>query len=89
MTLTIDWEGIAVSISHISNWLNTEYDHIELRAGVRLPVTETGYRSHFMQPEELAEFDGVEDFVRQWLGEAAQSKAWKTHVAESRQLSLF
>ncbi len=89
MTLTIEWEGITVSISHKSNWLNTGYDHIELRAGERLSVTQTGYRSHFMSPDELAEFEGVEDFVRQWLDDAAQSKEWQSHVSASRQLSLF
>lgn len=89
MTLSIEWEGIAVSLAHAPNWLNTDYDHIELRAGERLPVTQTGYRSHFISPEELADFESVEGFVRQWLDEAAQSKGWQKHVAESRQLSLF
>ena len=71
------------------NWLNTGYDHVELRADQRLPVTQTGYRSHFLHPEELAQFDGVEDFVRQWLDEASTSRVWQKHLKESRQLSLF
>lgn len=57
MTLPLEWEGIAIAVSHTSNWLNTGYDHFELRADQRLPVTQTGYRSHFMPPDELAQFD--------------------------------
>lgn len=89
MTLSLEWEGIAIAVSHTPNWLNTEFDHIELRADQKLPVTETGYRSHFIADAELALFDGVEDFVRQWLGEAAQSPKWKAFVDDSRQLSLL
>ena len=74
MTLSLEWEGIAIAVSHKANWLNTGFDHIELRADQRLPMTQTGYRSHFIHTEELTLFDGLEDFVRQWLGEAATSR---------------
>ena len=89
MTLSLEWEGITIAVSHTSNWLNTGYDHIELRADQRLPVTQTGYRSRFMPPDELAQFDSLEDFVRQWLDEAANSNEWRMYLTESRQLSLF
>ncbi len=89
MTLSLEWEGIAIAVSHKANWLNTGYDHIELRAYQRLPVTQTGYRSHFLHPEELEQFDGLENFVRQWLNDAATSREWQRHLIESRQLSLF
>ena len=74
---------------YVSNWLNTGHDHIELRAGERLPVTETGYRSRFLHPDELALFDGPEGFVRQWLDERATDKVWLAYKEESRQLSFF
>jgi len=48
MTLSIIWEGISIDVSHKTNWLNTDYDHIELRADEKLPLIETGYRSHFI-----------------------------------------
>ena len=89
MTLSIIWEGMTIAVSHKSNWLNTGYDHIELRADQRLPVTQTGYRSHFMPPEELAHFDSVENFARQWLDGAAKSPEWQKHLKDGRQLSLF
>jgi hypothetical protein len=83
------WQGIAISLKHVANWLNTGHDHIELRASERLPVTETGYRSHFIRPEELALFDSPLDFVQQWLDTMAQEKAWQTYLKDSQQLSLF
>ena len=43
MMLSFSWEGIAIADSHEANWLNSDYDHIELRAVEKLPVTETGY----------------------------------------------
>jgi len=85
----IEWDGIVVTITHIPNWLNTGHDHVELRAAEQLPVTETGYRSHYMQAAELALFKGVEGFVRQWLDGAAQSKEWQKHLVDRQQLSLF
>ena len=89
MTLSIVWEGITIAVSHKANWLNTEYDHIELRSDQKLPVTETGYRSHFIANAELALFNSLEDFVRQWLDTAATSKEWQKHLKDSQQLSLF
>ena len=89
MTLSFIWEGITIAVSHKANWLNTDYDHIELRADEKLPVTETGYRSHFIANSELALFDSLEGFVLLWLDEAAMSNEWKRHLKDSQQLSLF
>jgi len=89
MTHSIVWDGIAVSISHTPNWVNTEFHHIELRASERLPATETGYRSHFIHQDEIALFESVTAFVEQWLEAAAQSPEWIRFKEDSRQLSLF
>lgn len=89
MTLTLMWEGIAIALSHKIAFLGGPYDHIELRAPEPLPVTTTGYRSHFIMPEELALFGGPEAFVRQWLDDAAQNEEWQEHLRQRRQLSLF
>ena len=89
MTHSILWDDIAVSISHTPNWLNSEFHHIELRADEKLPVTETGYRSHFIHRDDFTRFENVTAFVEQWLEEAAKSPGWIRHKVESRQLSLF
>ncbi len=67
--------------------------HIEIRSQDKriLPITETGYRSHFMNGSEaLAEFnhDPVE-FVLWWLEEAAKDPNWKRREEADRQGSLF
>lgn len=89
MAISIEWDGIVVAISHTPNWLNTEHHHIELRADERLPVTQTGYRSHFMNEEEFALFGDVTEFVILWLDEVAKSRVWISYKKKSRQLSLF
>ena len=89
MPIEITWEGITVTVSHCSNWLNSDFDHNEVRAKERLPITTTGYRSHFIHSNELALFASPEDFVRQWLDHSAADKAWLQYLKDSQQLSLF
>jgi len=89
MTHEIVWDGIALSIFHTPNWLNSGFHHIELRADQKLPVTETGYLSHFIHQDEFALFEDVAAFVEQWLNASATSKDWIKFKEESRQLSLF
>ena len=47
----IVWKGIAVSITLTKHAFGEMFDHVELRAGKPLTVTQTGYRSHF-QPTD-------------------------------------
>lgn len=88
-TIEIQWEGIAVTISITRNWLNSGFDHIEVKAQQSLPITNTGYRSHFMAPAELDQWDNVEAFVREWLDDAAKSKQWQEYLVAQRQLRLL
>lgn len=55
----------------------------------RLPITETGYRSHFVQPGTVAAYGGPVAATRALLDEAAASKKWQDYVASARQGSLF
>jgi hypothetical protein len=82
---------LPVLVFDAGGWFVTQ--HIEIRnEGKRmLPITETGYRSHFMNgAEALAAFnyDPVE-FVLYWLDEAAKDPAWKRREEADRQGSLF
>ena len=59
---------------------------------VPLPMTETGYRSHFTAAKNIEDFASPIDFVKAWLAESEQNKEWKAHlkiVQEQSQLSLF
>ena len=83
MRTRLVWRGVEIEVRHVANWLNTGLDHIEIEAMPRtaLPITETGYRSHFVDPGDLTDYADVADFLRFWLDSAAEK--W------SGQLSLF
>jgi len=55
----------------------------------RLPITETGYRSHFHHEEALAEYSDAKAYVLAWLDHEARSSKWKAYVENQQQLSLF
>lgn len=87
--LTLVWEGIEFTLSHTVQAFGGPFDHIELHAKERLPVTETGYRSHFISPQELALWETPTAFVIDWLNDAAKDPSWQEYRQQSRQLSLF
>ncbi|RUS60939.1 hypothetical protein EGN72_07125 [Pseudorhodobacter sp. E13] len=67
--------------------------HIEVRSLDKriLPITETGYRSHFMNgAEALVEFENDPvAFILWWLDEAAKAPEWRAKQNADRQLSFF
>ena len=92
------WRGIKLEIRHCPCWFSMPEDdfvtqHIEVRSqGKRLlPITDTGYRSHFMNGlEALIEFDNDPvAFVLWWLDEAAKDPSWQRKAEDDRQGSLF
>lgn len=90
----ITWEGIAIEI----RWNPTHYRgddceiaHLELHTEPRqrLPMTETGYRSHFVHREQVESHGGPVPYVEAWLAHDARSREWKRYVEQSKQMSLF
>ena len=66
--------------------------HVEIKSndGDPLPMTETGYRSHFFGPvDPVLTMDEIEAMVRDWLDTEAAKPAWQDYVLRSQQLSLF
>ena len=96
-THRIVWRGITIEVRYEERWLDSDgpYStaHLELRAlepeRAPLPMTETGYRSHFTPASVIAEASGPVAFVKAWLDHAAGSKAWKDKEAAARQMTLF
>lgn len=97
---TILWRGVTIQISYEPDWLgmsthdnwrNVAHLQIEAIAPERapLPMTETGYRSHFTDPAIIAEAGGPEAFAQAWLEADAARPEWKKREAAARQLSLF
>lgn len=94
---SITWQGILIEIRYEARWLGTtgpfSTAHLEVETLVPerapLPITETGYRSHFTNADDIAADGGPIAFVIAWLDHAAQSQAWKDQTEKARQLTLF
>ena len=82
---TIVWRGVQIDITFTPEAFGM-VDHIELRTEGKtpLPVTETGYRSHFTHKGTVAEHGGAVAFVTAWLDHEAERTGWR-----GAQLSLF
>lgn len=81
----ITWRSVQIEITYTPEKFGMT-DHIELRTKgkAKLPVTETGYRSHFMDKGAVAAHGGAVAFVTAWLDHEAARIGWSND-----QLSLF
>ena len=84
---------ITVRITHARDYLSSGNDHLEIESlrpkKAPLPITETGYRSHFLAPLELMNAGGPVTFVTAWLDIEAKGKAWSKAVNTKSQGDLF
>jgi hypothetical protein len=90
-TTTIKWEGRTIRLSYTPRYF-ASVDHVEVEAldGQPLPITDTGYRSHFFGPVVPAlSLEEVRVMVIAMLDEAAAGKKWQDYLELSKQLSLF
>jgi hypothetical protein len=55
----------------------------------KLPITETGYRSHFLSEVEVETLGGPLDYVRAWLDAEAAMPEWREQQQAARQMALF
>ena len=81
----ITWRGVEIEITFTPEKFGM-VDHVELRTKNKaaLPVTETGYRSHFVSVGTVAHYGGVVAFVTAWLDHEAERTGWSND-----QMSLF
>lgn len=92
-TYNLIWQGITVRVVHTPRrW--TAIEHLEIRSvapeGAALPITDTGYRSHFLPIGTVDAHGGdVVAQVTAWLDEEAAKLAWLAHIEASRQGELF
>jgi len=87
---TIYWRGIRMEIIHVGTY-SADMDHIEIHTENKMPIpiTETGYKSHFFPTGSYAEYDTAEALVVAWLEAEANSKEWKAKELAAQQMSLF
>ena len=96
-THNLNWNGIAIMITWEPNWLNLtsgiDMAHLEVEtvspAKAALPITETGYLSHFTAPATVETFGGPKAYVEAWLETESQAPDWRKADLEQRQHSLF
>jgi hypothetical protein len=90
VTSTIVWEGIEIEVTYAAKSILNRA-HLELRIPTKesIPVTETGYRSEFLEPGLVEEQGGPAAYTRAWLDYMAGSREWQDYVLKNRQLSLF
>ena len=91
-TSQLTWRGTLLLIKHTPKYFG-HADHIEVivkkPAKAVLPITDTGYRSHFIDPEELAAAGGPVLFVQAWLEREAATKASRDRQAKLAQLDFL
>lgn len=95
----IDWQNpltrgtVHIRITHSRDYLASGSDHVEVESispkRAPLPITETGYRSHFMPALELVNAGGPVVFVTAWIEREAKTKAWTAAASARAQGDLF
>jgi hypothetical protein len=97
MDFVIEWQGYRIQVAYQPNWLGGAsqfaVSHLDITTidppRAPLPITETGYRSHFLHPDVVAAQGGPETFVKAWLDAKAHDVEWQTVHAANQQLDLF
>ncbi len=98
--ITKNWRGIEIEIRWQNSYVEFEdgrhLGHLEIEsvkpARAALPVTETGYRSHFIDAKSVINAGGPAAFVEAWFEDAGAQKCWhkcQARQAANNQLSLF
>lgn len=87
------WRGVEMSVTYSPDYISAGWTHLELRVlnpkGKPVPITTTGYLSHFLDEDELEAAGGPVAFFRVWLEREGESKAYRIALAKWQQLDLF
>jgi hypothetical protein len=92
-TYRFTWQGIEIQAVYIPlRW--GAIAHLDIRSispqHAPLPITRTGYLSHFHAPGTVESRGGdVVAQVTAWLDKEAASAEWQAHIEASRQGELF
>ena len=87
------WRHVTARVRHTRNYINDGWSHIELIVltpkDAPLPITQTGYLSHFLDEGELETAGGPVAFFTAWLDREARTPASAKAEFKWRQLELF
>ena len=86
-------ETIDIRVTHTRDYLRAGQDHIEIETTkpkrAPLPITGSGYRSHFIEAIELINAGGPVTFVNAWIDREAKDKSWVAAETAKTQGDLF
>ncbi len=92
-TLKLVWREMTCRVRHTPNYLSKGWSHIELIVqkpkNAPLPITATGYLSHFLDENLLKRAGGPVQFFLDWIERESHSKQWAAIEFKWRQGDLF
>ena len=87
------WQHVTFRVRHTPDYILKGTDHIELIviAPKRepLPITGTGYLSHFVIDSRVPNAKAGLAFFLEWINQEAKTKRWQKLDCKRRQLDLF
>lgn len=87
------WEHVRYRVRHTPDYIIKGTNHIEVVVispkKEPLPITETGYLSHFVTDGSCPGIDDAITFVTAWIEREAKTKRWQKLDQKRRQLALF
>jgi hypothetical protein len=90
-TFKIAVEAQPMVVSYQPRWRKSGYAHFEFRSphkpARRIPVSETGYKSHFATMDDVKAAGGPRGFVREFVFAVLRPK--QSRPDDPRQLALF
>ena len=96
----LEWRGILIAVRYCSHWSEAHAQimghpvaHLEIEtiepAHVPLPLTSTGYRSHFVDAREVESAGDPATYILEALEMAAADKSWQERELAARQYALL
>ncbi len=85
------WQGIEITVKRAPEYYPGVIAHLEVQSAhdERLPITTTGYRSHFCKRAEVEEYDDPVAYVQARLEHMAEKPEWKAYLKTKNIQSLF
>ena len=92
-THKLAWRHVTCRVRHTPNYISKGWSHIEIIVlapkAAPIPITNTGYLSHFLGEEHLATAGGPVAFFLDWIEREARTRQWAKAEFKWRQLELF
>lgn len=87
----IVWEGITIYLKWEPDAHSGIISHLQMQSEnrVRIPITETGYRSHFCHKAEIEEHGGPVAYVRKRLEQESVTTKRQSYRKQQGKQALF